>query len=190
MVPMMVAVDGRVELQRAVQQRLDRRVRRAVHPAVQADARRGQRRLGPAADAAADQGIHPPGLQQSGQSAVSLPVCAQHPGFGDAAILHGVQFELFGAAEMLEDAAVFVSYCDFHTGWSFLLFVVFRGRRCADRGVPPPEKAYKKDSWVCRQEVIRRSVTRSSGPTVPVSKAPAGSCRASRVCSSRGLWLA
>lgn len=85
----------------------------------------------------------PPGLQQSGQSAVSLPVCAQHPGFGDAAVLHGVQFELFGAAEMLEDAAVFVSYCDFHTGWSFLLYVEFLGMRGRYR---PPDTIYKKDS--------------------------------------------
>ena len=94
----------------------------------------------PAAATAADQGIHPPGLQQSGQSAVSLPVCAQHPGFGDAAVLHGVQFELFGAAEMLEDAAVFVSYCDFHTAWSFLLFVVFRGAALRGPRVPATGK--------------------------------------------------
>lgn len=55
---MMVAMHGRVEIQRAVHQRFRRSIRIAADAAEQADARIGQRGLCAAADAAADQRVH------------------------------------------------------------------------------------------------------------------------------------
>lgn len=118
-VAMVVAVDLRVKDKAAIQQCLHRRIGRAGHTAVQADARRSQRRLC-AANTAADQDVGAQLAQQSGQGTVALPVSAYHTAGSDAAIRHIIELELFGTAKMREDIAIFVSNCDAHIASSFL----------------------------------------------------------------------
>lgn len=119
-VAMVVAVDLRVKDKAAIQQCLHRRIGRAGHTAVQADARRSQRRLCATANTAADQDVGAQLAQQSGQGAVALPVGAYHTAGSDAAIRHIIELELFGTAKMRENIAIFVSNCDAHIANSFL----------------------------------------------------------------------
>ena len=64
------------------------------------------------ANAAADQGIHPLGLQKARQGTVAGTVGIHHLGRGHLAVLHLINFKLGCVAEVLEHLAVFVSNCE------------------------------------------------------------------------------
>ena len=96
-------------------QRLDRRVRGAVHAAVELDPGLSQRILCAHANAAADQRVRLRGFQKTGQRAVSAAVCGYNLLRDDLTALHVVELELLRVAEMLEDLSVFVSYCNSHS---------------------------------------------------------------------------
>ena len=100
-------------------QSLSRRVRAAGYAAVQLDACRCQRRLGTAANAAADQGVHPQRAQHTCQRAVAVAVAVHHLGGNDLALLHIIELELLCVAEVLEDLSVFIGYRDSHPVFSF-----------------------------------------------------------------------
>ena len=107
-------------LQCTLCQSLSGRIGRTGDPAVELDSRLGQRVLRTHADAAADQCIRLGGFQESGQCAVTTAIGWYDLLGNDLAILHVVELELLGVAEMLEDLSVFVSYCDSHISCSFL----------------------------------------------------------------------
>lgn len=107
-------------LQRTLCQSLHGCIGRTGNPAVELDSRLGQRILRTHADAAADQCIRLGGFQESGQCAVTTAIGWYDLLGNDLAILHVVELELLGVAEMLEDLSVFVSYCDSHSSCSFL----------------------------------------------------------------------
>ena len=101
-------------------QRLDRRVRGAVHAAVELDPRLSQRILCPHADAAADQCIRMRCFQEAGQCAVPAAVGWYDLLRDNYTVLHIVELELLRVAKVLEDLSVFVSYCNSHIACSFL----------------------------------------------------------------------
>ena len=73
-----------------------------------------ERHLCAAADAAADQCINTESCEHTCESAVTAAERINNFRENDLAVFCGVELELFGVAEMLEDLAVFVCYCDFH----------------------------------------------------------------------------
>ena len=87
--------------------------------AEQLDACLGKGRLGTAADAAADEGIHTQLGKQSCQRTVTASVGVNDLRLYNGAVLDVVHLELFGVTEVLEDFSVFVSYCNFHFTVSF-----------------------------------------------------------------------
>ena len=107
-------------LQRTLCQSLRGCIGRTRNPAVELDSRLGQRILRTHADAAADQCIRLGGFQESGQCAVTTAIGWYDLLGNDLAILHVVELELLGVAEMLEDLSVFVRHCDSHRVCSFL----------------------------------------------------------------------
>ena len=111
-VVMVAAADVGALGQDAGDQLHDGHVSAAVDAGVQVDAGRCQGVDGAAADAAADQGVHLKGAQEGGQGAVAAAVGVHHHGPGDLAVLHIVELELLGVAEVLENAAVFVEGCE------------------------------------------------------------------------------
>ena len=106
---MMVAMHGRVEIQRAVHQGFRRSIRIPADAAEQADARIGQGDLCAAADAAADQRIHAALHQEARQRAVPAAVGIHDFGTDDLPVLYIVELELRRAPEVLENLPVFIS---------------------------------------------------------------------------------
>ena len=74
-----------------------------------------QSALSAAADAAADQHIDGILSQQPGQRAVAAAVSAHHFAGQDPAILHLVDLEVLGLAEVLEYFSVLIGYRNFHS---------------------------------------------------------------------------
>ena len=107
-------------LQCTLCQSLSGRIGRTGDPAVELDARLGQRSLCAHANAAADQRVHLCGFQKSGQCAVAAAVGGYDLLRDDFPVLHVIELELLRVAEMLEDLSVFISYCDSHISCSFL----------------------------------------------------------------------
>ena len=66
--------------------------------------------------------VHLESLQEGSQGAVAAAVGVDHRGADDLAVLHIIELELLGVAEMLENAAVFIGYCDSHGSFSFQMF--------------------------------------------------------------------
>ena len=114
-----VTADIGIEFQLALHQRLGCRIRIAGYTAIELDTRCCQRSLGTAADAAADQHLCIQGSQNTGQSAVAAAAGIHNGGRHNFPVLHIVNLELFGVAEMLEDFTVCVSYRDSHNMISF-----------------------------------------------------------------------
>ena len=81
---------------------------------VELNARLGQSGAGAAADAAADQGVHPVALEKTGQSAVAAADGTDHLGGDYLSVLDLIELKLFTVAEVLEHLAVFIGYCKFH----------------------------------------------------------------------------
>ena len=103
-----------VEGQLACQQIGHLAVRVAGDAGVELDARLGQGGAGAAADAAADQGIHPVAPEKTGQSAVAAADGADHLGGDYLSVLDLIELKLFTVAEVLEHLAVFIGYSKFH----------------------------------------------------------------------------
>ena len=99
-------------LQCTLCQSLSGRVGRTGDPAVELDARLGQRSLRAHANAAADQRVHLCGFQKSGQCTVAAAVGGYDLLRDNFPVLHVIELELLRVAEMLEDLSVFVSYCN------------------------------------------------------------------------------
>lgn len=109
-----VAVDVRIIGKLSSQEGLYRRVGLAADAAIELNARLGQRHLGAAADAAAQEHLHLGVGQKSGQRAVSLAVGVHHLGGHHLPVLDVVELELFRVAEVLENHAVFIGDCNSH----------------------------------------------------------------------------
>lgn len=112
---MMVAMHVGIKGKRSRQQGRYGFVRRALHAAVQRDAGLGQGHLRAAADAAADQRIDALGLQKSSQRAVAAAHRIDDFRVDDCAVFYFVNLKLFCVAEMLENLALFICNCNFHT---------------------------------------------------------------------------
>ena len=115
----MVAVDVRIIQQLAFDQRLHCFICAALDAAEQLDASLCQCVLCACADAAADQRVNAALCKQPCKCAMSAAVGADDLGRDDLTVLNVIQLELSGVAKMLEDVAVFISYCDSHICFSF-----------------------------------------------------------------------
>ena len=109
--------------QRSGSQLLCRLVRVTGYTAIQLDACRCQRRLGAAADAAADQRVHMQRAQNTCKRAVAAAVGIHHLGGHDFAVFHIVDLELLRVAEVLKYLSVFLSNCNSHDVFSFWFFI-------------------------------------------------------------------
>ena len=105
--------------QRSGSQRLCRLVRVAGYTAIQLDACCCQRRLGAAADTAADQRVHVQRAQNACQCAVAAAVGIYHLGRYDLPVFRVVDLELLRVAKVLKNFSVFVSDRNSHDVFSF-----------------------------------------------------------------------
>lgn len=112
---MMVAVHVGIKGESPRQQGCYGFVCRTLHAAVQGDAGLGQGHLRAAADAAADQRIDALSLQKSSQRAVAAAHRVDDFCTDDCAVFYFVNLKLFRVAEMLENLALFICNCNFHT---------------------------------------------------------------------------
>ena len=112
---MMVAVHVGIKGESPRQQGRYGFVCRTLHAAVQSDAGLGQSHLRTAADAAADQRIDALSLQKSSQRAVAAAHRVDDFCTDDCAVFYFVNLKLFRVAEMLENLALFICNCNFHT---------------------------------------------------------------------------
>lgn len=112
---MMVAVHVRIKGKRSCQQSRYGFVCRTLHAAVQGDAGLSQSHLRAAADTAADQRIDALSLQKSGQRAVAAAHRVDDFCTDDCTVFYFVNLKLFRVAEMLENLALFICNCNFHT---------------------------------------------------------------------------
>ena len=112
---MMVAVHVGIKGKRSCQQGCYGFVCRPLHAAVQGDAGLSQSHLRAAADAAADQRIDALSLQKSGQRAVATAHRVDDFCTDDCTVFYFVNLKLFRVAEMLENLALFICNCNFHT---------------------------------------------------------------------------
>ena len=119
-VAVMVAAHGRVIGKLACQEIMHGCISFALYAAVKGDASAGQSILGTGADAAANQGVDVFLLQEGGQSAVACAIAVKHMGLFDGSVLDGIDFELAGVAEVLENLSVVIGDCEFHETASFL----------------------------------------------------------------------
>ena len=71
-----------------------------------------QRRLGSAADPAADQYIYCMAVQKRCKRAITASVRANDLTLYDPAIFHFVHFEFFSMSEMLENFSILICYCN------------------------------------------------------------------------------
>ena len=81
-----------------------------------------QRRSGASADAAADQGIHIPLLQEACQRAMSAADCAYYLGIRYFPVFHIIDFKILTMPEMLEYLSVFIGYCNFRDEYASVIF--------------------------------------------------------------------
>ena len=112
---MMVAVHVGIKGKRSCQQGRYGFVCRTLYAAVQGDAGLSQSHLRAAADAAADQRIDALSLQKSGQRAVAAAHRVDDFCTDDCTVFYFVNLKLFRMAEMLENLALFICNCNFHT---------------------------------------------------------------------------
>ena len=112
---MMVAVHVGIKGESPRQQGCYGFVCRTLHAAVQGDAGLGQGHLRAAADAAADQRIDALSLQKSSQRAVAAAHRVDDFCTDDCTVFYFVNLKLFRVAEMLENLALFICNCNFHT---------------------------------------------------------------------------
>lgn len=112
---MMVAVHVGIKGKRSCQQGRYGFVCRTLHASVQGDAGLSQSHLRAAADAAADQRIDALSLQKSGQRAVAAAHRVDDFCTDDCTVFYFVNLKLFRMAEMLENLALFICNCNFHT---------------------------------------------------------------------------
>lgn len=112
--PMMAAMHIRVICKRSGQIGFHRFIRRTGYAAAETDSCFGQRCLGPAANAAADQHICLRLCQKAGQRTMSLPVCIDNLCAYDFPVQDIVELKLSGMSEMLKDDSVFISYRNSH----------------------------------------------------------------------------
>ena len=120
MMAMVVTLGVRIELQTALRQRLCCCIRRAVHAAVERDARFRKRVARAHADAAADQRVRLRCFQETGERAMSAAVRVRDLFGDDFSVGHIIELELLRVAEMLKDLSVFIGDCDSHMIRSFL----------------------------------------------------------------------
>ena len=112
---MMVAVHVGIKGKRSCQQGRYGFVCRTLHAAVQGDAGLSQSHLRAAADTAADQRIDALSLQKSGQRAMAAAHRVDDFCTDDCTVFYFVNLKLFRVAEMLENLALFICNCNFHT---------------------------------------------------------------------------
>ena len=112
---MMVAVHVGIKGESPRQQGCYGFVCRTLYAAVQGDAGLSQSHLRSAADAAADQRIDALSLQKSSQRAVAAAHRVDDFRADDCAVFYFVNLKLFRVAEMLENLALFICNCNFHT---------------------------------------------------------------------------
>ena len=117
--PVVMAGGVGIILQNAGEQGLHRLVSIAGHSRIPPDACGGQRGLGAAPDAAADQNIRANGVEDAGQSAMAAALGVHHLGSDDGSVGDLIDLKLFRVAKMLENLAVFVCDCNFHDKISF-----------------------------------------------------------------------
>ena len=115
----MIAAGVGIVVEPSLRQCLRRLVGGALHARVQTDARFGKRHLRAHADAAADQRVDLGFLQKACQQSVAAAVGIHDLRVDDAAVLHIVQLELLGVAEVLEDFSVLIGDRDSHVVLSF-----------------------------------------------------------------------
>ena len=92
----------------------------ALYAAVKGYACTSQCILGTGTDAAANQGVDILLLQEGGQGAVACAIAVKHVGILDGAVFDGINLELAGVAEVLENLSVIIGDCKFHASASFL----------------------------------------------------------------------
>ena len=125
-IPVMVTVHIRVVCKRSGQISRHRFIRRTGYATAETDSGFGQRRLGSAADASADQHLCLGLRQKAGQRAVPLAVRIDNLCVYDFSVLDIVELKLLCMSKMLIDLSVFVSNSNPHVHTlSFLLFLVF-----------------------------------------------------------------
>ena len=124
MMIVMIALHIGVKTQIAGQEILNSSICMAEATAVKLNASLGQRHLGTAADATADQNICVQGGQNTGQGAMAAAVGIHNLGGSDLAVLHIIDLKLLGMAKVLENIAVFISDCDSHNRISFRFLIL------------------------------------------------------------------
>lgn len=113
-VVMMVALEGVVMDERAVQKGFDRRVHISRCSGDQLDPAAFQGLLRACADPAADEDIYAVFRQQCGQSRMAGFPCIQQGLFRDGAVLRGIEGKGLCLSKMLEYRSVFCSDCNLH----------------------------------------------------------------------------
>lgn len=119
MVVVMITPDIGVEIQLTCCQCFCCCISAAGNTTVKPDTRIAECHLRTATDAAADQGIHLQGAQNTCQCTMAAAVCVYHFGRYNFSVFHIVDFELFGVAEVLKYTSVFISDCDSHNILNF-----------------------------------------------------------------------
>lgn len=110
----MIAVHIRVVCKRAGQISRHRFIRRTGYASAETDSGFSQSRLGPAADASADQHLCPGLRQKAGQRAMPLAVRADNLCVYDFSVLDIVELKLLRMSKMLKNCSVFISYRNSH----------------------------------------------------------------------------
>lgn len=111
---MMAAMHIRVICKLSGQISLHRFIRRTGYASTETDSGFGQCRLGPAANAAADQHICLCLCKEAGQRAMPLAIRIDNLCVYDLSVQDIVELKLSGMSKMLKDCSIFISYRNFH----------------------------------------------------------------------------
>ena len=112
--PVMVTVHIRVVCKRSGQISRHRFIRRTGYASAETDSGFGQRRLGPAANASADQHLCLGLRQKAGQRAMPLAIRIDNLCVYDFSVLDIVELKLLRMSKMLKNRSVFKSYRNSH----------------------------------------------------------------------------
>lgn len=112
--PVVAALRIRIVLERACKQGFHLGIGIAGSTRIKLDTGFGQGAARAATDSAADQGIHAQLFEESGQSAVAVPICRDDLVGNNFAACGIVNLKLFRVAEVLEYVPVFICDRNFH----------------------------------------------------------------------------
>ena len=112
--PVMVTVHIRVVCKRSGQISRHRFIRRTGYASAETDSGFGQRRLGPAANASADQHLCLGLRQKAGQRAMPLAIRIDNLCVYDFSVLDIVELKLLRMSKMLKNLSILICHCYLH----------------------------------------------------------------------------